>query len=150
MNKLNYCTLNKFYNLCNLTIKNNPIHNLKALYPLLQAFTPSDYTDYLNINNNNNNNNNNNTYNRQSVFKNNLLEFAIITWLPGQTSGFHKHYNQCLFKVLEHNICEETISGHKQTLYTGNIGYIDQYYQEHNMTNLSTTTKTVTFHIYKQ
>ncbi len=140
MNKSHLRSLSEIYNLCNLRFKANSNSNLKCINSILYSFNPIDYYNFVK--------NNNNSYNRHTVFNNNLLELVIITWLPGQSSGFHKHYNQCVFKVLENNICEKFLCGTKRTLYTGEIGYIDNKLEEHNMINLSIWSKTVTLHVY--
>ncbi len=139
MNHYHLRSLAQIYNLCNLTVKANPNTDLKCLNSLLYFIHPMDYSKFVKLNHN--------RYNRCSVFKNNKLELAILTWLPGQTSGFHKHNNQCVFKVLENTISEEFLCGSKKTFRTGEIGYIAEP-SVHNMSNLTAFTHTVTLHIY--
>ena len=113
---------------------------LKDCIELLNIYDSKDYISYVNKNEN--------KYNRKVVSSNNQIELVIITWCRGQSSGFHGHPGECIFKVLENSIHEKVMNGDIQiesTYKTGNVGYIDNLIGTHNMTALNDA---VTLHIY--
>jgi hypothetical protein len=114
--------------------------NLQDCIELLKIYDSEDYIQYIKKNEN--------KYYRNVVISNKQIELVIITWCSGQSSGFHGHPGECIFKVLENSINEEVInedSKIEHTYCSGNIGYIDNSIGFHNMTAINDT---VTLHIY--
>jgi|688.fasta_scaffold167600_2 hypothetical protein len=115
-------------------------NTLKDCIDIVNMYNSKDYTHYVKKNEN--------KYNRAVVISNKDIELVIITWSMGQSSGFHGHPGECIFKVLENSIHEENKSkdiNTERVYYEGDIGYIDNSIGIHNMTALYDT---VTLHIY--
>jgi len=115
-------------------------NTVKDCIDIVNMYNSNDYTDYVKKNEN--------KYNRAIVISNKDIELVIITWSMGQSSGFHGHPGECIFKVLENSINEENKSADINTYrvyYEGDVGYINNSIGIHNMTALSDT---VTLHIY--
>ena len=115
-------------------------NSLKDCEDIINMYNSKDYNKYVKKNEN--------KYNRNVVFSNKEIELVIITWCNGQSSGFHGHPGECIFKVLENSIHEEKKCTDINTVRiynTGDIGYIDNSIGIHNMIAI---TDTVTLHIY--
>jgi hypothetical protein len=115
-------------------------NTLKDCADIINMYNSKDYIDYVKKNEN--------KYNRKVVISNKEMELVIITWSIGQSSGFHGHPGECIFKVLENSIHEEKkcIDINTSRIYnTGDIGYIDNSIGIHNMIAMSDA---VTLHIY--
>jgi hypothetical protein len=113
---------------------------IKNSIDLINMYNSIDYKKYVKKNEN--------KYNRTVVFSNKKIELVIITWCNGQSSGYHGHPGECIFKVLENSILEEKLRDHdyKERIYNvGDVGYIDNSIGIHNMIAKSDT---VTLHIY--
>lgn len=113
---------------------------IKNSIDLIKMYNSIDYKKYVKKNEN--------KYNRTVVFSNKKIELVIITWCNGQSSGYHGHPGECIFKVLENSILEEKLRDHdyKERIYNvGDVGYIDNSIGIHNMI---ATSDTVTMHIY--
>jgi hypothetical protein len=114
--------------------------NLQDCIKLLKTYDSKDYIHYIKKNEN--------KYHRNVVISNKQIELVIITWSSGQSSGFHGHPGECIFKVLENSINEEIIKGDLRIEHRynpNNIGYIDNSIGFHNMAAINDT---VTLHIY--
>jgi len=114
---------------------------LKECKELLQNYNEVDYLQYVTKNIN--------KYNRHTVYKNDKIELVIITWNKGQSSGFHSHPGECIFKILE-NQMNEIIKKDESIIqtnmyYIDDIGYIDNDIGIHNIVAVEDT---VTLHIY--
>jgi len=73
--------------------------NLKDLSDILNQYDGNDWLDFIRITE---------TYNKHSVYKNDLIEIYIITWSFNQSSPIHNHpQNGCLLRLLSGNLCEE-------------------------------------------
>ena len=106
-------------------------HRLKDCADIINLYNSNDYTNYVKKNIN--------KYNRSIVISNNEMELVIITWSMQQSSGFHGHPGECIFKVLENSIHEENQCENvntKRVYNEGDIGYIDNSIGIHNMTAL--------------
>jgi hypothetical protein len=115
-------------------------NSLKDCADILSLYNSKDYTNYVKKDEN--------KYNRKVVISNKDIELVIITWSNGQSSGFHGHPGECIFKVLENTIHEEKKCKdiNKERIYNiGDIGYIDNSIGIHNMIAV---TDAVTLHIY--
>ena len=115
-------------------------NSLKDCVDILNLYNSKDYSNYVIKNEN--------KYNRKVVISNKDIELVIITWSNGQSSGFHGHPGECIFKVLENTIHEEKKckNMNKEHIYNiGDIGYIDNSIGIHNMIAVSDA---VTLHIY--
>ena len=115
-------------------------NTLKDCTDIINMYNSNDYINYVKKNKH--------KYNRAVVISNKKMELVIITWSLGQSSGFHGHPGECIFKVLENSIHEENKCNNVNTereYYKGDIGYIDNSIGIHNMTALYDT---VTLHIY--
>ena len=114
---------------------------LKECMTLLQDYNRVDYLQYVSKNIK--------KYNRHTVYKNDRIELVIITWTKGQSSGFHSHPGECIFKVLENQMSEiikKDESIFESNIYhIGDIGYIDNDIGIHNMTAIDDS---VTLHLY--
>jgi hypothetical protein len=114
---------------------------LKECMTLLEDYNASDYKQYVKQNAK--------KYNRQIVYKNDTIELVIITWSKDQSSGFHSHPGECIFKVLENNM-SEIIKKNEKIIQTNiyninDIGYIDNNIGIHNMLAMDDS---VTIHLY--
>ena len=95
---------------------------------------------------------NKNKYSRNILYRNDLYEVIVITWLSGQYTKLHGHpENGCLMKVLygelneiifdnKNNIKERTIKKNNITFINDNLG-------KHIISNLSNS-PSITLHIY--
>ena len=114
---------------------------LKECKELLQNYNEVDYLQYVTKNIK--------KYNRHTVYKNERIELVIITWTKGQSSGFHSHPGECIFKILD-NEMSEIIKKDESIIQTNmyhidDIGYIDNDIGIHNMVAVEDT---VTLHLY--
>jgi hypothetical protein len=78
-----------------------------------------------------------NKYSRQVVFSNQKVEMVVITWSQGQTSGYHGHPGDCIFKILENCMNEEKIDANGKIIEhvynESDSGYICNAVGIHNM-----------------
>jgi hypothetical protein len=115
-------------------------NSLKDCADILNLYNSKDYAQYVKKNKN--------KYNRKVVISNKKMELVVITWSKGQSSGYHRHPGECIFKIIENSIleekkCKDTNINHIYN--TGDIGYIDNSIGIHNMIAMSDA---VTLHIY--
>ena len=89
--------LKDFFYFIESKLKNNI--SLKDLVDDVKNYNDDDWKKYIKINPS--------SYNRHTVYKNDLLELVIITWKPKQRSHIHGHpKNGCIFKIMQGNINE--------------------------------------------
>jgi len=125
------------------TIENNIKQGktIKECTTLLHDYNEIDYKQYITKNTK--------KYNRHILYKNDQIELVIITWCKGQSSGFHSHPGECVFKILQ-NQMSEIIKKDENIIktnmyYKDDIGYIDNNIGIHNMTAVDDS---ITLHIY--
>jgi len=115
--------------------------SLKDCQPHMHDYDCDDYLAYVKPDEN--------KYSRQVVYSNKQVEMVVITWRQGQTSGYHGHPGNCIFKILENRMNEELIDPDNKivdNVYTeGEIGYICNSIGIHNMIAPSDA---VSLHIY--
>jgi hypothetical protein len=136
-------------------------NTLEDCYSIINDYNDTDYIKYTQKDTN--------KYYRNIVMKNENIELVVITWSKGQSSGFHGHPGECIFKVLENEIKEELLTNTTDTTNTpdttnntdtinttntpdttnvyntGDIGYIDNSIGTHRMVSHKDS---VTLHIY--
>jgi hypothetical protein len=139
-------------------------NTLKDCSSIIKDYNETDYIKYIQKDTN--------KYYRNIVMKNENIELVVITWSKGQSSGFHGHPGECIFKVLENEITEELLTINTNTINTtdttntpdtinntntintpdttnvynrGDIGYIDNSIGTHRMVSPEDS---VTLHIY--
>jgi hypothetical protein len=114
---------------------------LKDCQAHLQEYDCDDYLAYVKPDEN--------KYSRQSVISTSRVELVVITWRWGQTSGYHGHPGDCIFKILENSLNEEKIDPTNkitnQAYAKGESGYISNSIGIHNMIAPSDA---VSLHIY--
>lgn len=134
---------------------NNLISNLKYIKPnsnllkyknYLYNYVANDYKKYVKYNNE--------VYNKELVYRNDVFEMFVITWLNGQKSKIHNHSNNgCLFKVLEGNIIEHRYDINNLELISSvkyrkdQVSYIDDNLYYHKIDNIFNK-PSVSLHIY--
>jgi hypothetical protein len=127
-------------------------NTLEDCYSIINDYNDTDYIKYIQKDTN--------KYYRNIVMKNENIELVVITWSKGQSSGFHGHPGECIFKVLENEIKEELLTNTPDTINNtntintpdttnvynrGDIGYIDNSIGTHRMVSHNDS---VTLHIY--
>ena len=133
-------------------------NTLEDCFSIINDYNGSDYIDYIHKDTN--------KYYRNIVMKNRNIELVVITWSKGQSTCFHSHPGECIFKVLENEITEELLKNtpdssntantpdttnltnttNTTNVYnTGDIGYIDNSIGTHRMLS---SNDSVTLHIY--
>lgn len=94
-------------------------------------------------------------YQPRIIYKDNMTNVKLITWLPSQGTEVHGHpeYNQCYFKILKGKLNEDlydrnTFNLFKTKKYVYNdIGYCHDSYV-HRIINMENTEPAVSLHIY--
>lgn len=94
------------------------------------------------------------SYNKLLIEENDYLKFYLITWGENALSKLHTHNDKCLFKVINCEIEETTLSPNNNFIKTKKICYSDDVnFVEngdfHQMRNLSDTYG-ISFHIYNK
>ena len=85
-------------------------------------------------------------YNRITLYSDDIMEIVAICWLEGQSSGFHGHPGECVYKILQGEMIEEyEAKGQRRILQSGQQGYIDNSIDTHNMIAMKDT---ISFHVY--
>lgn len=115
--------------------------SLKDCGALLHEYNSDDYLSYVKPDEN--------KYSRQVVISNQRAELVVITWRQGQTSGFHGHPGDCIFKMLQNCMNEEKIDPNNKIIEhvynEKESGYICNAIGIHNMTASSDA---VSLHVY--
>lgn len=113
--------------------------HMSSLIPFIQNID-IDYTKYIKVNTN--------TYDRNTVYKNDLFEIVMINWMPNQYSKTHGHpSNGCIMKILDGRLYESrTINNHivEYEHLKNNISFVSDTHYVGNYTNKPT----ISMHIY--
>ena len=82
------------------------------------------------------------------------LKVVVIGWLPGQCTPIHGHGGGCLMGVADGQLLEHRVSPDNHLFvqsesryYAGAVGYLDDSFAFHDVSNLGTTAS-VSVHIY--
>ena len=89
-------------------------------------------------------------YNRNVVYRDDLFEIIIITWLPGQHTKIHDHpSNGCLLKVLYGELCEirKKCKIREYHLQTNDISYMHSSLGKHIISNVHKK-PAISIHVY--
>lgn len=116
--------------------------SVRSCMKILSQYNGQDYKQYVYVNHL--------KYNRFIYKKTDKLEMVIVTWDKSQSSGFHGHPGECIYKLLMGDITEflkskETKEIEQTELYVGDVGYIDNNIGYHNMFSVDGA---VSLHIY--
>lgn len=114
---------------------------LKDCIEYLDLYNANDYLNYIKKDKN--------KYNRNVVISNKNIELVVITWSKGQTSGYHGHPGDCIYKIIENSIEEEKLDVDNKIINKvyneGDVGYINNSIGVHNMI---ARVDAVTLHVY--
>ena len=90
-------------------------------------------------------------YFKNIIFRNNISEIIIISWLPGQHTRLHSHPdNGCILKVLRGSLNEITKNNNiisEKTVSEGNTSIMHNNFGQHIISNI-TDEIAVSLHIY--
>ena len=137
--------LNLLFKCLDDQIKNGK--KLKELQYLVSNYKGNDWINYAFFNKN--------KYNKNTIYCNNLIELAIISWNNNQNSGIHDHpKNGCIMKIIYGELNEYIYQKNNNELNLIDINYCMEDsigYQEgsggiHNIINCDC--KTVSLHVY--
>ena len=156
MNKY-YMDINNFDELIK-TINQNykPNNSLLEIKDIVNSYKGTDWINYIvhsGLNSNTKLDENKNYY-KNCVYKNNLYDIYVVSWMPNKKSPVHDHpKNGCLFKVLKGNLKENKYTLENLKLFSevnhniGNISYISNENYYHSMINEDNEIS-VSLHIY--